>query len=53
MLKKQGVDPKSFLQQLKIKQERGKAIDKIFDKDYDKAHELVQEIIGGNKCILR
>ena len=50
-LRRQGVNPKEYLERLRFEEQRGRYIDKIFTKDYENAQEVVQEIIGGGKCI--
>ena len=45
-LKNSGVDPKEFLNNLRVYKYRGKHLDIIFDKDYNDSHRIVQEEIG-------
>ena len=49
LLKKQGINPKEFLERLQLEEERGHYIDKIFNRDYENAHKIVQKIIEEGK----
>ena len=46
-LKKQGLNPTEYLEELNIYRHREKHLKKIFDKDYSNAHEIIQSEIGG------
>ena len=45
-LRKQGVDPKVYLEELQLHQYREKHLDIIFDKDYNDSHKIVQQEVG-------
>ena len=45
-LRKKGINPKEFLEELKLFQYRDKQLDKIFDKNYEEAHKIIQKEIG-------
>lgn len=45
-LKKNGINPKEFLEELKLYQFRDKQLDKIFDKNYEEAHKIIQNEVG-------
>ena len=46
LLKKKGINPKEFLNNLRAYKYRDKQLDVIFDKDYNDSHKIVQEEIG-------
>ena len=52
-LKKLGLNPKDPSLNPKEAIERDKHLKKMFYRDYENAHEIVQEIIGVDECILQ
>ena len=52
-VKKLGLNPNDPMLDTKVVFERDKHLKQIFHRDYENAHEIVQEIIGVEKCILK
>ena len=46
-LKKRGIDPKQFLEEVRLFQYRDKHLAEIFTRDYENAHRIVQKEIMG------